>query len=124
MEEKIINEENEAMAPEILETSEDVVEIANVVEAEAEIAAEKDVPAAEAAEEATAEEAEAAEENSAPAELSEDEYFEMTGLTPAQKKRREIWDKITTGILIFLMTSPVLILAYIFIWFIVNITSR
>ena len=40
MEEKIINEENEAMAPEILETSEDVVEIANVVEAEAEIAAE------------------------------------------------------------------------------------
>ena len=33
------------------------------------------------------------------------------------KKWKEIWDKITTGILIFLMASPVLILAYIFIWF-------
>ena len=34
-----------------------------------------------------------------------------------RKKRKEIFDKITTGILIFLMASPVLILAYIFIWF-------
>ena len=34
-----------------------------------------------------------------------------------RKRRKEIWDKITTGILIFLMASPVLILAYIFIWF-------
>lgn len=34
-----------------------------------------------------------------------------------KKKIQEIWDKITTGILIFLMASPVLILAYIFIWF-------
>ena len=34
-----------------------------------------------------------------------------------KKRRKEIWDKITTGILIFLMASPVLILAYIFIWF-------
>ena len=32
-------------------------------------------------------------------------------------KWKEIWDKITTGILIFLMASPILILAYIFIWF-------
>ena len=34
-----------------------------------------------------------------------------------KKKIKEIWDKITTGILIFLMSSPILILAYIFIWF-------
>ena len=34
-----------------------------------------------------------------------------------RKRRKEIWDKITTGILIFLMASPILILAYIFIWF-------
>ena len=36
----------------------------------------------------------------------------------AKKKRRaEIWDKITTGILILLMASPILILGYIFLWF-------
>lgn len=29
-----------------------------------------------------------------------------------------IWDKVTTGILIFLMASPFLILTYIFVWFI------
>ena len=34
-----------------------------------------------------------------------------------KKKMQEIWDKITTGILIFLMCTPVLVLAYIFIWF-------
>ena len=28
-----------------------------------------------------------------------------------------IWDKVTTGLLIFLMASPILVLAYIFIWF-------
>ena len=35
-----------------------------------------------------------------------------------RKKIAAIWDKITTGLLIFLMASPVLILAYIFLWFI------
>ena len=34
-----------------------------------------------------------------------------------KKKIKEIWDKITTGFLIVLMASPILILAYIFIWF-------
>ncbi len=34
-----------------------------------------------------------------------------------KKKIREVWDKITTGLLIFLMASPILILLYIFIWF-------
>ena len=46
---------------------------------------------------------------------------EMTLLTDEQiakkKKRQMIWDKITTGILIFLMVSPILILGYIFAWF-------
>lgn len=31
-------------------------------------------------------------------------------------KRAAIWDKITTGILILLMMSPLLILGYIFLW--------
>ena len=37
-----------------------------------------------------------------------------------EKKRKwsVIWDKVTTGLLIFLMASPVFILAYIFLWFI------
>ena len=48
----------------------------------------------------------------------------LSGLTAGQRKRREIFDKITTGLLILLMASPVAILAYIFIWFILNITSR
>ena len=44
--------------------------------------------------------------------------FEISGLTPAQRKRREIFDKFTTGLLILLMASPFMILAYIFLWFI------
>ena len=32
-------------------------------------------------------------------------------------KWKEVWDKCTTGILIFLMASPLLILGYIFLWF-------
>lgn len=39
------------------------------------------------------------------------EFFES-------KKWKAIWDKITTGILIVLMASPILILTYIFLWFI------
>ena len=33
-------------------------------------------------------------------------------------KWKEVWDKCTTGILIFLMASPFLILGYIFLWFV------
>ncbi len=33
-------------------------------------------------------------------------------------KWKEVWDKCTTGLLIFLMCSPLLILGYIFLWFI------
>ncbi len=35
-----------------------------------------------------------------------------------KKKWAAVWDKFTTGLLIFLMSSPILILAYIFLWFI------
>ncbi len=42
----------------------------------------------------------------------------------AEKARKakwnNFWDKITTGILIFLMASPLLILGYIFWWFTVG----
>ncbi len=31
---------------------------------------------------------------------------------------KEVWDKCTTGLLILLIASPLLILAYIFLWFI------
>ncbi len=37
-----------------------------------------------------------------------------------KKKRAAIWDKVTTGLLIFLMSSPILILAYILLWFILK----
>lgn len=37
----------------------------------------------------------------------------------ARKKRiREIWDKVTTGLFIALLASPIAILLYIFLWFI------
>ena len=41
-------------------------------------------------------------------------------LKAKKKKRAAIGDKITTGILIFLMASPVLILGYIFLWFLLR----
>ena len=31
--------------------------------------------------------------------------------------RKEVWDKVTTGLLILLMASPILVLVYIFAWF-------
>ena len=43
---------------------------------------------------------------------------ERSGLTDEQKRRKMIFDKITTGILIFLLASPIAILLYIFLWFI------
>ena len=47
---------------------------------------------------------------------------EITYLTDEQlakkKKRAAIWDKVTTGLLITLMATPIIILAYIFLWFV------
>ena len=55
------------------------------------------------------------------------EAVEAASNTPSElventkkKKWRAIWDKITTGLLIALMASPVLILLYIFLWFIMR----
>lgn len=62
----------------------------------------------------SAEEAAATEKDA----LSDYTEFEISGLTPAQRRRKEIFDKITTGILILLMASPIAILAYIFLWFV------
>lgn len=45
-------------------------------------------------------------------------YGEIDEAKLAKKKKwMNIWDKFTTGILIFLLASPVLILGYIFAWF-------
>ena len=35
-------------------------------------------------------------------------------------KWKDVWDKCTTGLLIFLMTSPLLILGYIVLWFVLR----
>ena len=55
------------------------------------------------------------------------EAVEAASNTPSElventkkKKWLAIWDKITTGLLIALMASPVLILLYIFLWFIMR----
>ena len=45
---------------------------------------------------------------------------EMSGLTEKQRRRKEIFDKITTGILIALLCSPVVIVVYIFLWFVLR----
>ena len=43
---------------------------------------------------------------------------ELSGLTDQQKRRKEIFDKVTTGILIALMASPLAIVLYILLWFV------
>ena len=35
-----------------------------------------------------------------------------------KKKMQQIWDKVTTGLFIALLASPLAILLYIFLWFI------
>ena len=47
----------------------------------------------------------------------------LTEATTAKKKKinwKEIWDRFTTGLLILELISPVLVLAYIFLWFIMR----
>lgn len=53
---------------------------------------------------------------SRPFELGE-AYREDEAKLAKKKKWKAVWDKVTTGILIFLMASPFLILGYIFYWF-------
>lgn len=52
------------------------------------------------------------------AESIEDEYAELSGLTEAQRKRKIIFDKITTALLVLLLISPIAILTYILLWFV------
>ena len=52
------------------------------------------------------------------AEVQEIEIDQAFAEEQAKKRRiREIWDKVTTGLFIALLASPVAILLYIFIWF-------
>ena len=43
---------------------------------------------------------------------------EMSGLTAEQRRRKEIFEKVTDGLLIALLASPVAVILYIFLWFI------
>lgn len=49
--------------------------------------------------------------------MAEDTYLTDEQLAK-KKKWAAVFDKITTGLLILLMATPVIILAYIFMWFI------
>lgn len=78
----------------------------------------------EAIEEVAAPEAEVAQDTVEEAlEVKESVKVEQTlDEFEAKKKKKKkiaaVFDKITTAIFIFLMASPILILAYIFLWFI------
>ena len=106
----------------ILENEEalDAVEEAGVI-SDAEVVSEEDTAIEEGTDiedgiaEEAAEEGEAVELN-----YNVTEDGELSGLTDAQRKRAMIFDKITTGILAFLICSPLLILLYILLWFILK----
>ena len=55
-----------------------------------------------------------------------DNSEELKALSKAQQEQenaginwKNVWDHFTTGLLIALMVSPILILAYIFLWFVI-----
>ena len=111
----------------------DSVEGAPAEEAVNESAEKKEEAAHEANEDVSADTAEALEEGEVEESktetytphvpVEEDVHFNLTSMAELKKffhskKWKGILDKITTGILIALMASPVLILAYIFMWFI------
>lgn len=53
------------------------------------------------------------------AEVKEIEIDQTFAEEQAKKRRvREIWDKVTTGLFIVLLASPIIILFYIFLWFV------
>ena len=99
------------------------IEAAVEVKAVADDAAEPEAVAAAvevtAVEEPASEEAEAVAEAEPIAEKTEEQLLrEAEEEEKARKaKIRAIWDKVTTGLLIALMASPLLMLLYIFIWF-------
>ena len=53
------------------------------------------------------------------AEVKEIQIDQEFAEEQARKKRvKEIWDKVTTGLFIALLASPIVILLYIFLWFV------
>lgn len=53
------------------------------------------------------------------AKVKEIEIDQAFAEEQAKKRRvREIWDKVTTGLFIVLLASPIIILLYIFLWFV------
>ena len=53
------------------------------------------------------------------AEVKEIEIDQEFAEAQARKKKiQQIWDKVTTGLFIALLASPLAILLYIFLWFI------
>ena len=55
------------------------------------------------------------------AEVQEIKIDEEFAAEQAKKKKiKENWDKVTTGLFIALLASPVAILLYIFLWFYLN----
>lgn len=115
-ENKDINLEDKADDAEVKEEK-DVKNVSDTPDTDAE----KDIPA-DAPEEilevvlSDDEDAEASDPET-PVGGSDADIYELSGLTEAQRKRKMIFDKITTGILIALLASPILILGYIFLWF-------
>ena len=51
---------------------------------------------------------------------TEDTYYELSGLTEAQRKKKIIFEKITTALLVLLLISPIAILSYILLWFVLR----
>ena len=52
------------------------------------------------------------------AEVKEIQIDQAFAEEQARKKRvKQIWDKVTTGLFIALLASPIAILLYIFLWF-------
>lgn len=55
------------------------------------------------------------------AEVKEIQIDQAFAEEQARKKRvKEIWDKVTTGLFIALLASPIAVLLYIFLWFYMN----
>ena len=120
--EEVATEEAPVEEAPVEEVKEEVVEEAPVDEAPVEeVSVEEEMPV----EEESAEEVEASEETlvvAPEATITEEEIKEASFFTTFMEKAKKVnwkkvWDKVSTGLLILIMATPVLILAYIFYWF-------
>ena len=119
--------ENKEVEAEVKEKTADAVvenesteEVAEITEEVAEETVAEEAPAEEAVSEDPAKDA-AIEEKSAekPANFI-DKCVSWFKEKTKNVKWKEVWDKVTTGLLILLMASPILILAYILLWFVLR----